>query len=404
MHINRVLVRAGLFAGCLALAYPGFAFTQEATDEEASALASPVVATVYIQTLKGVNAYTANAAGKLTSIKGSPFATAGQMEGINGKYLLSVGNTNIRVYPIKSNGAIGKQVSMVNTQNYSGAQCGVTSDGGSPDGAILDHTGKYFYIQLYSGYSSFCADWQTYRIQSDGQLTFLGDQETDFDDGFGYVRTTVPTISSNDKFGYSEYWGNYGAAMFVGMSIEKSGVLELNSSFTAETPLPEDPQGVYFPEEMSAAPAGHLAVLLDVQEPYDDLGIMQLASYGINASGGISSSNTWQNMPTLSSVWSEFPGMTMSTSGKLLAVYGGAGVQLFHFNGASPITPYSAVLLSGGVDKVQWDNSNHMYALNFSAGKLHVFTATPGTISEVAGSPYTVPSPYGIVGMIVVPK
>ena len=96
--------------------------------------------------------------------------------------------------------------------------------------------------------------------------------------------------------------------------------------------------------------------------------------------------------------------MTMSTSGKLLAVYGGAGVQLFHFNGASPITPYSAVLLSGGVDKVQWDNSNHMYALNFSAGKLHVFTATPGTISEVAGSPYTVPSPYGIVGMIVVPK
>jgi hypothetical protein len=111
-------------------------------------------------------------------------------------------------------------------------------------------------------------------------------------------------------------------------------------------------------------------------------------------------------MPTLAA----YPaGLSMSTSGKLVTAIGvesdGAGVQLFHFNGAAPITLYGSILLPGvTIDQVAWDNNNHMYALSYSAGQLYVYTATPTSIKAVAGSPYTIPSPYGSHGMVVVPK
>jgi hypothetical protein len=102
------------------------------------------VAYVYVQTTKGVDVYDATAAGKLTLVKGSPFATVGQMEGINGKYLLSVGTTNINVYAIESNGAMANQTANVDTQNYAGGECGTTSAyagmPGSANGALLDHS------------------------------------------------------------------------------------------------------------------------------------------------------------------------------------------------------------------------------------------------------------------------
>jgi hypothetical protein len=92
--------------------------------------------------------------------------------------------------------------------------------------------------------------------------------------------------------------------------------------------------------------------------------------------------------------------LEMSPSGKLLVVIGSSGMQIFHFNGAAPITAYSGVLLPNvSIGQVAWDNDNHLYVLG--AGELYVLTVTPTSISEVAGSPYTIP---GLTGMIVVPK
>jgi len=84
--------------------------------------------------------------------------------------------------------------------------------------------------------------------------------------------------------------------------------------------------------------------------------------------------------------------LNMSPSGKLLAVAGTTGVQVFHFNGANPITHYSAVLTSSEIDEIHWDNSNHLYALSNANGKLYVFTITPTSIKPVSGSPFTVGS------------
>src|SRR5450631_2381968 len=124
----------------VALLSAGLAFTQAPSTEQASkeVAATATVAHVYGQTLKGVNVYNAASNGKLTLVKGSPFATVGQMEGINGKYLISVGTTNLRTYPIASTGGVGRLVSNTNTQDYSGSECGGTSNGGYPNGAVLD--------------------------------------------------------------------------------------------------------------------------------------------------------------------------------------------------------------------------------------------------------------------------
>ena len=115
------------------------------------------------------------------------------------------------------------------------------------------------------------------------------------------------------------------------------------------------------------------------------------------------STNTWLNMPTPKVVGATL--ITMSPSGNLLALGGYDGLQLFHFNGANPITAYSDVLLpTVNIDQLAWDNDNHLYALSYSSGELYVYTATPTSIKEVSGSPYKVEHAYGIKGLIVVPK
>ena len=86
-------------------------------------------------------------------------------------------------------------------------------------------------------------------------------------------------------------------------------------------------------------------------------GKIQLASYTVDSAGGAVSTNTWQNMPTPSV---SATSISMSRSGQLLAVAGSGnsepmqgwtgtgtnGLEIFHFKGANPITPYSKTLIT----------------------------------------------------------
>jgi 6-phosphogluconolactonase (cycloisomerase 2 family) len=139
-----------------------------------------------------------------------------------------------------------------------------------------------------------------------------------------------------------------------------------------------------------------------MNEPFTNTPPPQLASYTINdTTGAIVSTNTWADMPTPQLSAAAF--LEMSPSGKLLVVGGDeGGIQIFHFNGAAPITPYSGVLLPNiQANQLTWDNNNHLYVLSYLSGEIYVFTVTPTSISEVSASPYKIP---GLTGMIVVPK
>jgi hypothetical protein len=154
--------------------------------------ASAQVAYVYVPTPKGIYAYYASTAGKLTLIKGSPFTeTSGLLIGSNGKFLITLGTDYVHSYEVSSTGAIGKQVSEINTQAYGGAECGTTG------GATLDHSGQYVYVNLdgaLSGGDQFCATLQTFQISAAGVLTFKGDTVLD-----AFKENDGPTCSRRER-------------------------------------------------------------------------------------------------------------------------------------------------------------------------------------------------------------
>jgi hypothetical protein len=397
------------FVAYLALltAVPAFtqAPSQQATPE---AKAAKPVAYVYAQTSNGVDVFDAASDGKLTLIKGSPFSTSGQMGGVTASHLISVGTDYLHTYSIESNGAVGKQASEIDTQKYGGNQCG-TTDGA---GVMLDHTGKYFDVQLfgatyvYEGEQyTLCSAWQSYKIASNGEFTFLGDIEGNNGYHGNAYTVGISTVSGNDKFLYGAESQVY-ANIFTAFQKESNGALETNAKFTEVDPTPEPSQefdNSYFPLLEATDPSGHLAVV--AYEPFAGTEVPpQLASYTIDTKGGIVSTNSWENMPTPALQYC-CGSMSMSTSGKLLAVAGYPGLQIFHFNGANPITAYSKVLLPAvNIDQLAWDNNNHLYAISYSSGELYVYTVTPTSISEASGSPYNVENSYGLNGLIVVPK
>jgi hypothetical protein len=428
----RIRKTASLIA-FVALLSAGQAFTQSPSDEEISKpTAAPApVAHVYVQTTKGVNVYDATAAGKLTLVKGSPFKTTGQMGGINGKYLISVGSEYLHAYAIESSGAIAKDVSKINPLEHGGAECSTVNDNNIDSIVTFDHSGKYFYFQI-EGSLAPCAATQSYEIESNGDLAFLGDIEYEsFLNGYAWPSSAF-SISSNDRFAYGAFddQDNYSFSTFARTP---GGVMEVNEKFTEIDPV-SDPEGTpdgpwrFYPlyndypgvSLQQADSANHMAVLLGSESGGYDTGNYrpaQLASYTINdTTGAIVSKNTWVDMPTPKVIGT----MSMSTSGKLLAVAGGLnqpGLQLFHFNGAAPITAYSSLLLPDiYITQMAWDNNNHLYAVSenigddLTAGQLYVYTVTPTSFREVSGSPYRFDGAGGMLGLIgaqnliVVPK
>lgn len=402
------------------LAVPALA---QSTEESIASSTPAPVAHVYIQTVPGVLVYAAAANGTLTAVKGSPFPVTGQMEDISGKHLISVGTTYLHVYQLESNGAIGKQLSEINTASYNfGVECGGTNGQGS----ILDHTGKYLYVLLSN---NLCSAWQTYQVESDGSLQFLeAVYNEEHENNVPFV-FTVPTISSNDKFGFgvrklSQYQNNYhcdgigyGCPQIQSFSISQ-GVLEACATCLETDPVA--PSGyTYVPlpyASPQADPNGHFAVLLtQLDSSGNFLGPLQVASYTVTPSyGHISSTNTYENMPTFLGPQPQISvappvAMAMSPAGNLLAVGAYPGLQIFHFNGAAPATAFSGLLDSDYYfNYAKWDNKNHLYlqADEFGPQRLFVYTVTPTFITEAPGSPYNLPNspngPYGVTGMVVV--
>jgi WD40 repeat protein len=129
---------------------------------------------------------------------------------------------------------------------------------------------------------------------------------------------------------------------------------------------------------------------------------VRIAVYSADSAGNLTTTSTAENMPKtqagptygINDIW-------MSPSGKLLAVGGTSGLQVFHFNGANPVTTYTGLLTKDEIDQLFWDNDNHLYALSATAGKLYVFTITPTSHSQAKGSPYTI---TGAENIQVLPK
>jgi hypothetical protein len=359
--------------------------------DEGQALAAPV-AFVYVGSSPSTNTYQIDgfavaSNGELTLVPESPVA-ANALGGIavSGQHLFATNTINIYSFSIEADGSLRK-VSTVNARQYNGAACG------GPSPLFVSHSGAILYD--VDNYGSQCANntYQSFTIESSGELKYLG-----MTSAASPVFNTPLSFLGNNKFGYSSSCYHYSAGIYE-FSRSITGALTLSGN-AAGTPTPGS--GNFYCTFLTAAdPTNHVAI--SVQQlsgsTWATVGSPQLATYTAGLSGHLTTKSTFSNMPHTAVQF--VTDLKMSPSGKLLAVAGSAGLQVFHFNGSYPITHYTARLTTDSIDQMFWDNANHLYAISRSTNKLFVFTITPYGVKQAPGSPYTITTPMNIA---VLPK
>jgi hypothetical protein len=312
-------------------------------------------------------------------IPGTPFPYTGTYMAVNGKWLFAVRylDENIDSFSIGSNGAI----TMKDTYTL--------PSGGGAISVYLDHTGS----TLYADYYTTNDDYLSFSInQSTGQLNEIGDLPGSPSDN------SPVSFIGNNVYAYSSSCYHFGPEI-IGVQRAANGPLSRINNFNPPFPA-EQSGGFYCPWLAAADPTNHLAIaMVPLNSNWGQDGPWQLATYTADSSGNLTTNSTYSNMPGV--LVGGVNDYRMSPSGQYLAVGGMSGFQIFHFNGANPITPYTGVLTSAPIDQIFWDTSNHVYAMSRSAGEVFVFTVNSTAVYQAPGSPHKVPSP---MSLIVLPK
>lgn len=361
------------------------------------------VAYVYVASNYGgagndIVGYAAAANGQLSLVPGSPFYDNVASMAVNGKYLFGSDNVpnsgrNIYSYLIESNGSL-KYLGATDIQLSPGDNCSI------PGPVVLDHTGADLYAYTVDDGCHEQQAIQSLHVNNDTGLLqhlFTADPPPFLEN----MRYPYPLAIAADNIHayFTDCNPDTSQELIFGFARQTDGSLmdiKIGATFPAGGPSGNYRQCVNL---MSADPTNHLAV--DVQYNASS-GVTpdQIATYAIDTSNGdLSTNSTYSNMPA-TAVYS-VTAMRMAPSGKLLAVGGQKGLQVFNFNPAGQATPLTGLLTTDSIDATYWDNSNHLYAISNYYGELFVFTVTPTSAAPAPGSPYHIRLPQT---MIVQPR
>jgi hypothetical protein len=305
---------------------------------------------------------------------------------VNGRYLMAVSGARINSYRIAENGSLNFAVS-TNYQQVVQPGCGFANQ------LIFDHSGSSLYVTesradcANNAVTDWAVDWAT------GGLDYLGLTDT------GNWNINAAYFTGNDKYAYTAY---NDSCMYYSMNrfTRAANGMLTESTSVMNSPTPPARFRAYVPYLGAADPTNHVAF---AEYPANPPGCtsdpVQLATYTAKSDGSLTTTSTSANMPT--TAIRTLYDMKMSPSGKLLAVAGSEGLQVFHFNGASPITHYTDLLTRDPINQMFWDNSNHLYAITGVFGsnrnRLHVYTITPTGYREAPGSPHKINGPQYII-------
>jgi hypothetical protein len=385
--VMRTFLSACLIAPLLTQVSTAQVTSPETGAIQSSTTSSPV-AFVYVSnnpnnsSTNEIQAFAAAANGKLTPVSGSPFRDDITNMATNGKYLFGSTRNGIYIaeFSIGPNGAL-RWTRSTDIVKFNQGDCGNSGP------LFLDHTGTTVYdMEIRSDCSN--NSYQSLAVtKSSGHLQNLG---ATFGDAWLYLPAS---FIGNNIYAYSAiclgnlYWE------IAGYKRSSNGQLS-DIGITAATPAPKAGD-FWCPSQTAADPTNHVAITMQaVNQNFSPDGPPQLATYTADNSGNLSTTSTPANMPQ--TAVGTVTDLKMAPSGKLLAVGGTAGLQVFHFNGNSPITHDTGLLTNNQVDQFFWDNSNHLYAISQSAGKLFVFTVTPTSATQAPGSPYNISHPQNI--------
>ncbi|UWZ85465.1 hypothetical protein [Occallatibacter riparius] len=360
-----------------------------------TAAAQAPVARVYVSytpsaaSLNKLLGYSVSPNGALATLPGMPYRANVGSIATNGAYLFgsNLAGQYVASFRVHSDGSL-QWVNSTDVQSPDETGCVYPSD------IILDHAGATLYRMQFTGglcdhshYQSFMVDKPT------GKLLWLGKSADIF------LFDEPLSVSGNNQFAYASECFNYQGGPLDNFSWyvrESSGLLNLES-ISAPAPATHDPSHFYCRAYTAADPTNHLAVTFtdtDFNNPFDSPAA-QLGVYTVQPSGSLTTTSTWSNMP--STAIGTIAGLAMSPDGKLLAVNGTAGLQVFHFNGAGPVTAFTGPLTTANIDMAYWDHSQHLFAISKNAGKLYVFTVTSTTAAAAPGSPHAISSPAGLI-------
>lgn len=336
-----------------------------------------------------VYGFAAASDGKLTPIPGSPFKSANvSWMATNGKYLFGndIESSGIRTFSVASNGAL----KLVETY-----PAGTDELVGPVE---LDHSGEFLYANVSKGGAN---DFRSLGIDgSNGKLHEVNQVPISFG-GFDWL-----SFLPNDQYAYAIGNSCSDEGGFFAFSRASNGEL---ASITIPDPMPETPEGNhnYCVDDIAPDPSGHLAAL--IVDTNTTSATPVLAAFTAGANGNLTTTNTHLDMPKVSVYNVQW--LRMSPNGKFLAVGGEGGLELFHVNGASPITKYKTLLTQAQSFPVQmyWDNDNHLFVIGenrFAQDAIWVFTVTATSVTEAPGSPYVlgIPGPDASDYMIVLPR
>jgi WD40 repeat protein len=343
------------------------------------------VAYVYVSsnTSGEINAFAAASNGQLTPVFGSPFAGNVGYLAAKSTYLFGDNGIDIYTYSIAADGT-PTQVSSINTEQY-GSNCG-------PYALFLDRTGATLYDRVFECNSSNAYQFLSIKPAT-GDLTYRGvtDSTTQY-----YVPLSF--LASNLHAYGAQCNGNMYWSIFAFRRSHDGTLTPLNASLPTPSPKNGD---FYCPSLTTTDNSDHVVISMQgvLQQSFGSDGLPQIATYTADSSGNLTTNSTHSNMPR--TAVKSVTDILFSPSGKLVAVGGTAGLQIFHFNGADPLTRATDLLTTYEIDQFFWDNANHLYAISQPAGKLFVFTVTPTGAKQAPGSPYAITDPADIA---VIPK
>jgi hypothetical protein len=219
-----------------------------------------------------------------------------------------------------------------------------------------------------------------------------------------YVPLTM-LADNNYAYNVEEYGGG-----IAGLQKTSYGSLVYLSSQSANVGDEGMPSGWGWGYSAVAAdPTNHLAVDVEYSANGCDYGCSpdtedKIATFAINTSNGSQSTNsTFSNMSTTDVA--NVDAIAMAPGGKLLAVAGSNGVQIFNFNPSGQATPNTGLITTAPVTgawdneaQLYWDNNNHLYVISNADNAIHVFTVTTTSAVEASGSPYSIPHPIAMTG------
>jgi len=388
--MSRAISVCSLAAICASTVLASAQVTSSPTETNSTPATSAPVAYVYVSSAANltrgqIHGYAVAPNGALTALPGSPVSTNGvNYMALNGTWLFGVANqdTDIDSFSIGSNGALLRK----DTYNVTPPGPGVIS-------VYLDHTGSTLYADFYTtnnDYLSFSMNHST------GQLKEIGDLPG------GPSNGTPVSFIGNNIYAYSSSCYHFGQEI-IGVRRNPDGTLAYLNNFRPPFPA-EKSGGFYCPWRAAADPTNHLAIAMEPLNPnWAQDGAWQLATYTADGAGNLTTRSTYSNMPkvlvgAVTNYW-------MSPDGKYLAVGGSAGLEIFHFNGANPITKFTGVLTSSPIVQVFWDNSGHVYALSQtyagSPSRLFIYTVSSKGVTEAPGSPHGISNAQNL---IVLPK